>query len=121
MDLSSGCERPGARDAAERGVELLYDVCGVHMEMREIRERHSAGGTDARDRRRYLMYWQALALRRSPGRRPWLPPEFDGVLTERARLLREIRDECTRQEVDAIFVAPEDEAPSQGAGSPVPR
>jgi hypothetical protein len=105
----------------ERRVDLLDDVCGVHIEMAEIRDRYRDGAATMDECRRYLACWQALALRRSPGRRPQLSSEFDELLAERARLLREIGDERTRQEVDAIFVAPEDEAPSEGAGSSVPR
>jgi hypothetical protein len=101
------------------GVDLVDDVRGVRAEMHEIGLRHRDGVVTAEERRRYLACWQGLALRRSPGRRPRLSREFDAVLAKRARLLREIRDERTRQEVDAIFGAPEDGAP-HGTGSPVP-
>jgi hypothetical protein len=100
-------------------VDLLDDVRGIRAEMHEIRLRYRDGVATAEDHRRFLACWQGLALRRSPGRRPQLSHEFDAVLAERARLLREIQDERTRPEVDAIFGAPEDEAP-HGTGSPVP-
>lgn len=107
---------------ADRGSDVLDDVCGVHAEMSEIRTRHRDGIASTEDGRRYVNCWRALALRRSPGRRTGLPREIDVLLDERARLQEEIRHERTRQEVEAIFqVAPEGETPTSGAGSSVPR
>jgi hypothetical protein len=114
VDLSSG--------EFDQGVALLDELRGMHAEMRAIKARHEWGEASADDRRRYLTCWFSLALRRSPGRRPYLPPEFDAVLAERHRLLADIEDERTRQAVEAAFgSAPEGEAPPQGVGSPAPR
>lgn len=123
MDLSSvgGSVSQGPVEVdTDVSDDVFDDVRHMHAEMCDIRLRHAERAVSAHERGRYLTCWQALALRRSPGRRPFLPPEFDDVLAERAKLLEDIRDERTRQDVDAIFEgAPEDEAPA--AGSSVPR
>jgi hypothetical protein len=113
----------GSRGPVDGDVGVLDavfdDVRHVHAEMWDIRLRHAEHAVSAHERVRYLTCWRALALRRSPGRRPFLPPEFDDVLAERAELLEDIRDERTRRDVDAIFEgAPEDEAPAPGSSIP---
>jgi hypothetical protein len=120
VDRSSGHESQVVGRGGADGVDLFDEACGLRAEMQEIRVRHWEGLADPHERRRFLVRWQALALRRSPGRRPRLSRRFDALLVERAGLLRELQDERTRREVDAIFVAPEDET-SHGSGSPVPR
>jgi hypothetical protein len=121
VDRSSGAgERAVGASGADQDISLLDEVCGLRAEMQEIRVLHREGLAGAGERRRFLTCWQALALHRSPARRPHLSRRFDEVLAERARLLREIEEERARQQVDAIFVAPEDETP-HGTGSPVPR
>lgn len=123
MDLS-GVRGSRVRLPAEfdHGDVPLDDVREVRAEMREIRIRHRVGMASARERRRYLACWRALALRRSPGRRPYLSREFDNVLAERSRLLQDIHAERTRQEVEAIFeVRSPGQTPTTGAGSSVPR
>jgi hypothetical protein len=72
--------------------------------MWEIRLRHRAGARTRADARRYRACWQALALRRSVGRRTYLPPDVDYLLEERTLLTREIEVERTRQAVEAVFV-----------------
>ncbi|WP_214401816.1 hypothetical protein [Pseudonocardia lacus] len=99
---------PGRESGVDRQVDLLDDVCGVHVEMREIRERHRRGLASPMDQRRYAACWRALALRRSPGRRVQLSREFDVLLAERAW-----------REVEAAL-ARDGEAPASEAGSSVP-
>jgi hypothetical protein len=84
-------------------VIVLDDTSGVHAEMWEIRLRYEAGTQTIEDARRYRACWQALALRRSVGRRTYLPPSVDDLLIERAQLSREIQVERTRQAVEAVF------------------
>lgn len=82
---------------------MLDDTCGVHAEMWEIRRRHDAGALSIADARRYRSCWQALALRRSVGRRTYLPPAVDDLLADRAALSHEIQVERARQAVEAVF------------------
>jgi hypothetical protein len=86
-------------------VIVLDDTSGVHAEMWEIRKRHEAGVSAIDDARRYRACWQALALRRSVGRRSYLPPEVDDLLVENELLRREIQAERTRQAVEAVFAS----------------
>jgi hypothetical protein len=84
-------------------VIVLDDTSGIHAEMWEIRLRHEAGTHTIEDARRYRACWQALALRRSVGRRAYLPPEVDDLLVEHELLSHEIQVERTRQAVEAVF------------------
>ncbi len=119
MDLSSGDRAQQGSGESEPGVDPVDEVCGVHAEMQEIRVRHAEGVAGAQERLRYMTCWRALALRRSPGRRPYLPRAFDGLLAEREQLMEDIRHERTRQEVEAIFqAAPEGETPTSGSSLP---
>jgi hypothetical protein len=86
-------------------VTVLDDTSGIHAEMWEIRQRHDVGEHSIVDARRYRACWQALALRRSVGRRSYLPPVVDDLLVEHELLSREIRSERTRQAVEAVFEA----------------
>jgi hypothetical protein len=86
-------------------VTVLDDTGGVHAEMWEIRLRRDAGVLTIDDARRYRACWQALALRRSVGRRCYLPPEVDDLLVENELLNGEIEAERTRQAVEAVFAS----------------
>jgi hypothetical protein len=90
-------------------VRALEEEARADALMRSIAFRHVMGRSTGRDRHAYFALWIASTLRRSPGRRPYLPAYVDELLAEGARL----RDLQACAVIEAAFRStPEDEAPT---------
>lgn len=98
-------------DAIAATLSSLHDEADLTAVMRCIELRHMAGRCAPDDHCTYRAFWIATTLRRSAGRRPYLPAVADKILAKRAWLEGEIRDGQARVAVEAAF-GPEDEAPA---------
>jgi hypothetical protein len=97
-------------------VRALEEEARTDALMHSIAFRHVAGRSTGRDRDAYRALWVAATLRRSAGRRPYVPVAVDELLEERSNLEPVIQDLQACVAIEAVFRStPEDETPPTAA------
>ena len=120
MDGNSRCPEVSAfRAHVSEALHSLECEAPAHAEMYRIRVLHQHRLAGAVERRTYSRLWLALALRRSVCSRSRPSAEVGAAAARWLRELDAVQHERVRAAVDAAF-GPGDDAPLQGASSPMP-